>query len=99
MAESSYHDAFEDYVAFIEPRLRAAHRLLTRTGTFYFHIDYREAHYCKLLLDEVFGRESSSTKSSGHTTTAPARGALAGKARHDSSTSRIQTGRYYFDSE
>ena len=26
-------------------------------GTLYFHIDYREAHYCKLLLDEIFGRE------------------------------------------
>ena len=26
-------------------------------GTLYFHIDYREAHYCKLLLDELFGRE------------------------------------------
>ena len=32
-------------------------RLLHPTGTLYFHIDYREAHYCKLLLDELFGRE------------------------------------------
>jgi len=37
--------------------LREAHRLLAQSGTFYFHIDYREAHYCKLLLDEIFGRE------------------------------------------
>jgi len=57
LAESSYLDEFEDYLAFLEPRLREAHRLLTRSGTFYFHIDYREAHYCKLLLDEIFGRE------------------------------------------
>jgi len=57
LAESSYHDAFDDYLAFLEPRLREAWRLLSRSGTFYFHIDYREAHYCKLLLDEVFGRE------------------------------------------
>jgi site-specific DNA-methyltransferase (adenine-specific) len=54
---SSYRDQFDDYLAFIGPRLEAAHRLLKQTGTFYFHIDYREAHYCKLLLDEVFGRE------------------------------------------
>ncbi len=27
-------------------------------GTLYFHIDYREAHYCKLLLDELFGRDA-----------------------------------------
>jgi site-specific DNA-methyltransferase (adenine-specific) len=57
LAESSYLDDFEDYLAFLEPRLREAHRLLAASGTFYFHIDYREAHYCKLLLDEIFGRE------------------------------------------
>lgn len=57
LAESSYKDMFDDYLAFLEPRLREAHRLLTPTGTFYFHIDFREAHYCKLLLDEIFGRD------------------------------------------
>jgi site-specific DNA-methyltransferase (adenine-specific) len=57
LAESSYLDDFDDYLAFLEPRLREAHRLLAVSGTFYFHIDYREAHYCKLLLDEIFGRE------------------------------------------
>jgi site-specific DNA-methyltransferase (adenine-specific) len=58
LAQSSYLDDFDDYVTFLEPRLREAHRLLCPSGTFYFHIDYREAHYCKLLLDEIFGRES-----------------------------------------
>jgi site-specific DNA-methyltransferase (adenine-specific) len=57
LAESSYADSFEDYLAFLEPHLVEAHRLLNETGTLYFHIDYREAHYCKLLLDEIFGRE------------------------------------------
>ena len=57
LAESSYRDGFDDYLGFLEPRLREARRLLTETGTLYFHIDYREAHYCKLLLDEIFGRE------------------------------------------
>ncbi len=57
LAESSYADAFEDYLAFLEPRLVEVRRVLHRTGTLYFHIDYREAHYCKLLLDELFGRE------------------------------------------
>jgi site-specific DNA-methyltransferase (adenine-specific) len=54
----SYEDAFGDYLAFLEPRLRRARELLAPHGTLYFHIDYREAHYCKLLLDEVFGREA-----------------------------------------
>ncbi|HEY7932525.1 MAG TPA: site-specific DNA-methyltransferase, partial [Solirubrobacteraceae bacterium] len=57
LAESSYKDVFEDYLDFLAPRLQHAHRLLGNEGTLYFHIDYREAHYCKLLLDEIFGRE------------------------------------------
>jgi len=57
LAQSSYGDQFDDYLAFLAPRLEEAHRLLAREGTFYFHIDYREAHHCKLLLDEIFGRE------------------------------------------
>jgi site-specific DNA-methyltransferase (adenine-specific) len=54
----SYDDAFADYLGFLEPRLTAARELLTPHGTLYFHIDYREAHYCKLLLDEIFGRDA-----------------------------------------
>ncbi len=54
---SAYRDAFDDYLGFLEPRLREIHRLLNDTGTLYFHIDYREAHYCKVLLDEIFGRD------------------------------------------
>src|SRR5919205_2005283 len=54
---SSYRDSFDDYLAFLEPRLRETRRVLRDDGTLYFHIDYREAHYCKLLLDELFGRE------------------------------------------
>jgi len=54
---TSYTDVFDDYLGFIGPRLEHAHRLLTDDGTFYFHIDYREAHYCKVLLDQIFGRD------------------------------------------
>src|SRR3954467_62430 len=57
LAESSYRDSFDDYLQFLAPRLEELHRVLAPTGTVYFHIDYREAHYCKLLLDEIFGRE------------------------------------------
>jgi site-specific DNA-methyltransferase (adenine-specific) len=54
----SYDDAFANYLSFLEPRLVQARTLLAPHGTLYFHIDYREAHYCKLLLDEIFGREA-----------------------------------------
>ena len=55
--ERSFSDAFDDYMAFLEPRLRAAHRVLARTGSLYLHLDYREVHYAKVLLDDIFGRE------------------------------------------
>ena len=54
----AFADQFDDFLAFIEPRLLEAHRVLKQTGTLYFHIDYREVHYCKVLLDAVFGREN-----------------------------------------
>lgn len=57
-ARRAYLDIFDDYLGFIAPRLEEARRLLTPSGTLYFHIDYREAHYCKILLDEIFGRDS-----------------------------------------
>lgn len=57
VGSKAFVDTFDDYLAFLEPRLREAHRVLAPHGSFYFHIDYREAHYCKVLLDVIFGRE------------------------------------------
>ena len=53
----SFGDSFDDYWAFLEPRLREAHRLLDDQGTLYLHLDFREAHYAKVALDELFGRD------------------------------------------
>ncbi len=53
----AWEDEFDDYLGFLEPRLREAHRILAPEGTLYFHIDYREVHYVKVLLDAIFGRE------------------------------------------
>lgn len=53
----SYDDEFEDFWSFLEPRLEQAWRLLNNTGTLYLHLDYREAHYAKVLLDALFGRD------------------------------------------
>ena len=54
----AYEDSFPDYLGFLEPRFEQARRLLTPTGSFFLHIDYREVHYCKVLLDRIFGRAS-----------------------------------------
>ncbi len=57
LGSQEYVDIFDDYLAFLEPRLVEAYRTLSAHGTLYFHIDYREVHYCKLLLDQIFGRQ------------------------------------------
>jgi site-specific DNA-methyltransferase (adenine-specific) len=54
---SGYADAFDDFMAFLIPRLEEAHRVLKPNGSFFLHIDFREVHYCKVALDQIFGRE------------------------------------------
>lgn len=56
VSSMSYADSHDDYLGFLEPRLREFHRVLSRDGSLYLHLDYREAHYCKVLLDSIFGR-------------------------------------------
>ena len=57
LGRSRYVDVYDDYLEFVEPRIVEFRRVLQPHGTLYFHIDYREAHYCKILLDLVFGRD------------------------------------------
>jgi site-specific DNA-methyltransferase (adenine-specific) len=56
VGQQAFSDVFDDYLEFLEPRLREAHRVLAPNGSLFFHIDYREVHYCKVLLDQIFGR-------------------------------------------
>ena len=53
----AYEDSYSDYLTFLEPRLANAYILLKETGSLFLHLDYREVHYCKILLDGIFGRE------------------------------------------
>ena len=57
LGTEAFADQFDDYLAFLEPRLREIHRVLSPSGSLYLHLDYREAHYCKVLLDGIFGRD------------------------------------------
>jgi site-specific DNA-methyltransferase (adenine-specific) len=54
---AGYVDSFDDYLGFLRPRLEQAHRILSPTGSFFLHVDPREVHYCKVMLDEIFGRD------------------------------------------
>ena len=57
LGSRAYADQFDDFSGFIALRLEQAYRVLKPNGSMYFHIDYREVHYCKVLLDRIFGRE------------------------------------------
>lgn len=57
LGRTSYVDTFDDFLGFLRPRLEEAYRVLAPQGSLFFHIDYREVHYCKVMLDEIFGRE------------------------------------------
>lgn len=53
-----YQDSFDDFLGFLKPRMVEAYRILKPNGSFFFHLDYREIHYCKVMLDTIFGRDS-----------------------------------------
>jgi len=57
IGSKTFADSFDDYLGFLEPRLEEAHRVLMENGTLYVHLDYREVHYVKVLLDSIFGRD------------------------------------------
>jgi site-specific DNA-methyltransferase (adenine-specific) len=57
VSDLAYDDARDDYLGFLRPRLEHARRLLAPHGTLYLHLDYRESHYAKVLLDGLFGRD------------------------------------------
>jgi site-specific DNA-methyltransferase (adenine-specific) len=54
---SGYDDMFDDFIGFLMPRLGEAYRILRPDGSLFFHIDCREVHYCKIALDQLFGRD------------------------------------------
>jgi site-specific DNA-methyltransferase (adenine-specific) len=59
LGDYSFEDNRKDYHFYIKSCLLEAYRLLSSTGSLFFHVDYREVHYCKvMMLDEIFGRDS-----------------------------------------
>jgi len=98
-ALTSYDDRFTDYWAFLGPRLEESWRLLDERGTLYLHLDYREAHYAKVALDALFGRDCFLNE----IIWAYDYGAKSRKrwpTKHDTILVYVKNpGRYYFDSE
>lgn len=58
ISDRFYEDSFADYLGFLSPRLQEMKRVLKDNGSLFLHVDFRESHYCKIMLDEIFGRSS-----------------------------------------
>ena len=58
VGQTGYDDQFDDYIGFLGERVKAAKRCMTQDASFFLHVDYREVHYCKVMMDEIFGRDS-----------------------------------------
>jgi len=56
VASSGYDDSFDDYSAFLMPRIQASLRCLAPDGSLFVHLDNREVHYIKVALDSLLGR-------------------------------------------
>ncbi|MEQ1554260.1 MAG: site-specific DNA-methyltransferase [Ferruginibacter sp.] len=55
-----YNDNFNHstWLTFMKNRLEVAKILMKEIGVIFVSLDDKEAHYCKILMDEVFGREN-----------------------------------------
>ena len=53
----SYNDKFDNFEEFLMPRIQAALHTLTKDGSLFVHLDYREVHYVKVALDKLLGRD------------------------------------------
>jgi site-specific DNA-methyltransferase (adenine-specific) len=58
LGSRAFEDAFDDFLGFLEPRLVECRRVLAADGSLFLHLDPRESHYAKVLLDGLFGRDS-----------------------------------------
>lgn len=57
IGSGSFADSFDDYLGFLETRLVESLRVMTPTGSLFVHLDAREVHYVKVLLDQLLGRD------------------------------------------
>jgi site-specific DNA-methyltransferase (adenine-specific) len=57
LASSTYGDRFDDFEAFLLPRIEASLRCLLPDGSLFVHLDWREVHHVKVALDGLLGRD------------------------------------------
>jgi len=58
IVSTQYSDTFDDFIGFLRPRIEETYRILKDDGCIYLHLDWREVHYAKIMMDEIFGRDN-----------------------------------------
>ena len=56
------HASTQAYIEFMRPRCVELHRVLKKTGSFYYHCDWHASHYVKIMLDQIFGENQFQTE-------------------------------------
>jgi site-specific DNA-methyltransferase (adenine-specific) len=54
---ASYKDSFDDFEGFLMPRIKESIRTLTKDGSIFILLDFREIHYIKIAMDKLLGRD------------------------------------------
>src|SRR5438067_12332198 len=49
------HESTKAYIDYMRPRCVELHRVLKKTGSFYYQCDWHASHYVKVMLDQIFG--------------------------------------------
>jgi DNA modification methylase len=52
------HESTKAYIEYMRPRCVELHRVLKKTGSFYYHCDWHASHYVKVMLDQIFGENN-----------------------------------------
>jgi len=64
------HASTQAYIEFMRPRCVELHRVLKKTGSFYYHCDWHASHYVKVMLDQIFGENNFQSEIIWHRTLA-----------------------------
>jgi DNA modification methylase len=60
--EDRWKGGIENYISWMEPKIRECHRILKKTGSMYLHCDYHADHRLRVLMDEIFGENRFRTE-------------------------------------
>ncbi len=81
--EDRWKGGIENYIAWMDPKLRECHRVLKSTGSMYLHCDWHANAHLRILMDRVFGEEHFRNELVWFYPDSPGRSARDFPSKHD----------------